>query len=55
MLVMGVMADVVDVGVFSEGDGERAGFDECKEREAAKRATIGECSTLRLGMRVNDG
>jgi hypothetical protein len=34
MLVMGVMADVVDVGVFSEGDGERAGFDECNEREA---------------------
>jgi hypothetical protein len=34
MLVMGVVADVVDVGILSEGDGERAGFDECKEREA---------------------
>jgi hypothetical protein len=34
MLVMGVVADVVDVGIFSDGDGERAGIDECKEREA---------------------
>ena len=36
MLVMGTVADVVDVGTFSEGDGERAGFDECKERQATR-------------------
>lgn len=34
MLVMGVVADVVDVGISSDGDGERAGVDECKERQA---------------------
>lgn len=36
MLVMGVVADVLDVGTFSEGDGEEAGFDECKERQATR-------------------
>jgi hypothetical protein len=36
MLVMGVVADVVDVGAFSEGDAERAGFDECKARQATR-------------------
>lgn len=30
MLVMGVVADVVDVGISSERDG----VDECKERKA---------------------
>jgi len=49
MLVMGAVADVADVGTFSEGDGERAGFDECKERQAVKRAAVNECSTLRRG------
>ena len=32
MLVMGV----VDVETFSEGEAERAGFDECKVRQATR-------------------
>ena len=36
MLVMGVVADVVDVGIFSDEDGERAGIDECKKRQATQ-------------------
>ena len=36
MLVIGTVADVVDVGIFSDGDGERAGLDECKERQATQ-------------------
>jgi len=36
MLVMGAVADVADVGTFSEGDGEWAGFDECKERQTTR-------------------
>jgi hypothetical protein len=36
MLVIGVAADVVDVGLCSEGDGKRTGADECKEREAKR-------------------
>jgi hypothetical protein len=36
MLVIGVVADVVEVGMLSEGDGDRAGFDECNERQATR-------------------
>jgi hypothetical protein len=36
MLVRGVGVDVVDVGIFSDGDGERVGFDVCKERQATQ-------------------
>lgn len=36
MLVMGVVADVVDVETFSKGDAERAGFVECKARQATR-------------------
>ena len=36
MLVIGVVAEVVDVGIFSDGDGENVGFDPCRERQATQ-------------------
>lgn len=43
MLVMGVVAEVVDVGILSDGDGERAGIDECKERQATHSFNVHAC------------
>jgi hypothetical protein len=34
--VIGLLAEVLDVGIGSEGDGENAGVDECKDRRAIR-------------------
>jgi hypothetical protein len=50
MLVTGTVADVVDVGMFSDRDGERAGLDERKERQAmhdlSSMYTISGCAWI---------
>jgi len=50
MVVIGVGADVADVGVCSEGGGESTGVDELKERQVATRTAVSERSMLRRGM-----
>jgi hypothetical protein len=40
MLVIGLVADVADVGICSEGDGESTGVDERKERQARRVISV---------------